>query len=524
VIEASTFWDLVVARAAATPDALLAVDEGGRRLTFAALRDGSERAAGGLAALGVREDAVVSWQLPNRLETIVLAAALARLGAIQNPIPVSSREREVGFIVDQLEPALLILPPVWRGFDHPALGELLRANHPGLHVLVVDDELPAAPAGADAAPTPAPPAPLEPAEQPVRWVLYTSGTTSDPKGVRHTDASLLVSSRNIAQAMHMRADDRNTLVFPFAHIGGLEFLMADLLVGSASIVIERFGPHSIDVLAREGVTLAGSGTPFQRVYLEVQRASDARLFPAIRAFPGGGATRPPGLHRELVEAFGAGLLSGYGLTEVGSFSMADLDDPDDVKATTEGRPYPGTEIRIVRVDGSIAGPGEQGEIRGRGPQLMRGYVDAALDAAAFDDDGFFRTGDLGYLDERGYLHVTGRIKDVIIRKGENISAREVEDLLYLHPDIHEAAVVALPDPLSGERACAVVVMVDGAGPVTVDGLRAFLDGKGLARYKAPEQVEIVEELPKSSIGKVQKGILQARFAPDALTGIARSRA
>jgi non-ribosomal peptide synthetase component E (peptide arylation enzyme) len=188
------------------------------------------------------------------------------------------------------------------------------------------------------------------------------------------------------------------------------------------------------------------------------------------------------------------------------------DAPDDVLATTEGPAVAGTTLRIVTVDGKEAGPGEEGEVRARGPQVMLGYLDPALDAAAFDEDGWFRTGDLGTLDAEGNLTVTGRLKDVIIRKGENISAKEVEDLLFTHPRVADVAVIGLPDPDSGERACAVVVTAAGDDPLSFDEMVAHLREQGLITRKLPEQLEVVDALPRNPSGKILKFELQKAFS------------
>jgi non-ribosomal peptide synthetase component E (peptide arylation enzyme) len=192
--------------------------------------------------------------------------------------------------------------------------------------------------------------------------------------------------------------------------------------------------------------------------------------------------------------------------------MAAVDDDDDALANTEGRPTPGVNLRVVKLEGGAARTGEEGEIRAKAPQLMRGYIDGALDAAAFDEDGYFRTGDLGRKDRAGNVTITGRLKDVIIRKGENISAKEVEDLLFAHPGVADVAVVGLPDAELGEFACAVVAVAEGADPPALDELCAFLEEQGLSKRKFPERLEVVDELPRNPAGKVLKNELRDRFA------------
>jgi acyl-CoA synthetase (AMP-forming)/AMP-acid ligase II len=492
----------------ATPGDTCVIDEHDVVLTFGDLCREAESVAAGLMAEGLGPDAVVSWQLPNRLEAVILSMALARLGAVQNPIIPLSRGPEIEFMVDQLGSAALVVPTTWHGFDHAAMASAVAERRPRLGVLVVDDRLPRA----DPADLPPPPD----RGDVTRWVLYTSGTTSDPKGAPHTDLSVMASARNIASRMRMTSSDRNAIVFPFAHVGGIWFLLGNLMCGAASVLVERVDADAIDVLSRHGVTLAGSGPPFNLAYLERRRLLGDVVLPAVRAFPGGGQSRPAGMHDDLKRAFrGAGIVSGYGSTESGSISMADVADEDAVRAVTEGRPYDDTEVRLVDEAGRLVEAGGEGEICVRGPGVISSYVDPALNAAAFDADGFFRTGDLGRFDQRGNLIISGRLKDIIIRNGENISARLVEDLVEQHPDVREVAVIGLPDPRTGERACAVIVPEPGCTAPSVEDLRRYLVERGLAVFKAPERVEQVTEIPRNSNGKQLKTELRARFGSPA---------
>lgn len=505
-----TFWQLVEERAEATPDALCAVDERDRSLDFAGYRHKALRVAAALHERGVEAGTPVSWMLPSTLEAMVLCAALARLGAVQNPILPIYRERETGFILDQTGARLVCVPPVFRGFDYATMAKSLAETRDGLEVLVVDGELP------EADPSRLPPAPKPHglADAPVRWILYTSGTTSDPKGARHTDPGLIAAFEGMAGILELRSDDRHGMVFPVTHVGGVGWLIAGFLSGLAHIVVAAFDAKTtVPLLAKHGVTLAGAGTAFHQVYLAAQRAAgDEKIFPRIRCFPGGGAPKPPQLHYDMKrELGGAGITSGYGLTECPVIVMNGVGEPDEKLAETEGRANPpGAEIRVIRADGSRAKPGEEGELRLKAPQLCRGYLDASLDAAAFDDDGFFCTGDLGCVDAEGYVRITGRLKDVIIRKGENISAKEIEDLLYQHPKVADVAVIGLPDPALGERCCAVVACRDEA--LGFDEMVAFLSGHKLARQKLPEQLEIVDAVPRNPSGKIEKKALRDRFS------------
>ena len=455
-----TLWELVEWRASETPDASMALDEAGRTLTFAEYRDAAEELAGSLRADGVAAGDVISWQLPTSIDAMVLVAALSRVGAVQNPLLPIYGTREVEFITRQAGSRLLRLG------DRPATDRPITQFRP-------------------------------PAD--VRWLYYTSGTTGEPKGVMHTDASLIAGGRSLVGGLHVTADDREALVFPFAHIGGAIWLVAGLLAGCTHLVVEKFDPATtIDFLAANGVTLAGAGTPFHLAYLARQRTQPGTpIFPDVRAFPGGASPKPPQLHYELQrEVGGVGILSSWGLTEAPILTVNSPGDPDEELATSEGRPGPGVEVEVSL----------DGELLVKGPQVFRGYVDASLDADAFDADGWLRTGDLGHVDAYGSVVITGRLKDVIIRKGENISAKEVEDLLYRHPKVDDVAVIGLPDPEAGERCCAVVV-----GSLGFDEMVEFCEAEGLMKQKVPERLELVDALPRNVAGKVLKHELRARY-------------
>ena len=504
----TSLWALVEERAAVGPDDEMMVDEHGRRMTFLQYRAAALRVAAGLSRLGVVDGTPVTWQLPTRIEAAVLVGALSRLGAVQNPVLPGYRERELAFVTRQTAARLLIVPSGWRGYDYRALAKVVAAEQPGLCVLVVDgalpegdpERLPAGPSGGG-----------------VRWIFYTSGTTARPKGARHTDAGVIAAGIGMAERLEATAADRAAVVFPFAHIGGCTtWLTACLATGLTMILTEAFDPvGTVEQLGREGVTLAGAGTVFQFAYLAAQRRTpDEPVFPAIRCALAGAAPKPPTLHAEVkTEMGGVGVVSGYGLTEAPILTMGSPRDPDEILARCEGRPLDGVRLRVVRTDGGEAAFGQEGEVRAKGPQVMLGYVDPALDAEAFDEDGWLHTGDLGRLDAKGNLTVTGRIKDVVIRKGETISAREIEVLLAGHPEVAEVGVVGLPDPDAGERVCAVIVPRPGTAP-TLPGLVAYLRALGLMPQKLPELIEIVVELPRNAAGKVLKNELRERFAKE----------
>jgi len=504
-------WPLVEGRAALTPDGEMLVDEHGRRVSFARFRDQAVRVAAGLAERGVGEGMPVTWQLPTTVETLVLTAALARLGAVQNPVMPSYGTRGLGFVVRQTGARLLLVAPEWNGRDLRTPAEAIAAELPGLELLVLDGDLPEA---SQAAP------PSEADGDPVRWIFYTSGTTADPKGARHTDASVLASSRCLGERLACTEEDRVGMVFPAAHIGGCgTWLGTSLMYGSTLILDSVFdAERSTELQRRERVTLAGSGTVFTQIYLEAQRRRPHEpLFPHVRALTSGAAPKPADLHAAVKrELGGVGVLSGYGMTEAPILAMSAPDDPDDVLATTEGRVCAGVDLRVVDADGKPLGPDQVGELRVKGPQVMRGYVDASLDEAAFDDGGYLRTGDLGSLDSGGNVTITGRLKDVIIRKGETLSARAIEEELLAHPEVGDVAVIGVAHGELGETACAVVVPSAGVTP-TLAQLTDFLAERGFPRRQWPERLEITDSLPRNSTGKVLKHELRRRYAVRAAT-------
>ncbi len=511
-VDGGSLWELLERRAEATPDQIAAVDEDGRTLTWAEAKLAAERAAAGLARLGIGAGDVVSWQLPTWLEAKVLVLALARLGAIQNPMLHIYREREVGFITRQARSKLLIVPSTWGGFDFEAMArsiaEQAAAEGRALQVLVADKALP------QDDPSSLPPPP-DPGDDVVRWYFYTSGTTADPKGAQHTDRTILAGALGMNACLAVTEADRNAVVFPFTHIGGIGWLFSAIAVGFPTVYIERFDPaRTIELIREHGVTMAGAGTPFHMAYLAAQRQlpDGEQLFPSVRVYCGGGAPKPPQLHYDVkTEMGGVGIVSGYGLTEAPIIAMGTVRDTDEQLAHTEGRATGSTQLRAVTLEGKVAGIGEEGEIRAKAPQLMKGYLDSSLDTEAFDEDGWFKTGDLGRIDADGMVTITGRVKDIIIRNMENVSAKEVEDVLFGHPDIADVAVIGVPDPKTGERVCAVVVPTDPEAPITFEALVAHARAQELMTQKLPERLEIVEVLPRNPTGKVLKFELRDRF-------------
>ncbi|UGQ09232.1 AMP-binding protein [Yinghuangia sp. ASG 101] len=507
IYDAATLWELVERRAAASPDVPMLLDPDDRRVTFAEFKAWAERVAAGYHALGIGAGTRVSWQLPTRIESIVAATALARLGAVQNPIIPFYRAKEVGFCLRQTRAEFFLTPGVWKGFDFAAMGEALGKELPdGLTVLVAYDGLPEGDPAAL-------PSALADGEE-VRWLYYTSGTTSDPKGVQHTDGTLIAGGIGLARALDMAEGDIGSIAFPYAHIAGPDYVNTLLVTGFPAVVVETFDPASvIPVYARLGVTMVGGSTAFYLAFLGEQRKRPGtRIIPTLRIVSGGGAPKPPELFREVADEMRAVLCHGYGMTECPMIAQGGPGDSEDQLTHSEGRPVHGIEVRIVRADGEEAGPDEEGEVRLRGPMVFKGYTDPALNDEAFDADGFFRTGDLGKVRADGHLALTGRLKDVIIRKGENISAREIEDLLFAHPKVADVAVVGLDDRERGERVCAVVERQPGEADLEFAEMSGYLADAGLMRQKIPEQLEIVDALPRNeTLRKVLKFRIRDEF-------------
>ncbi|CAN5176703.1 cyclohexanecarboxylate-CoA ligase [soil metagenome] len=413
--DSTTLWELVERRAAATPDSTLLIDEQGRTLSCTGFRDRAERTAAGFAELGVRHGTRVTWELPNRFETIVASFALARLGAVQNPILHFYRHKEMAHAIRSTDAELVLVPGEWGGIDFAAMVDEVTAEVPDPpRVLDVFAELP------DCDPASLPPSPTDGDE--VRWVYFTSGTTSNPKGVRHTDRTLITGANGLAVALDMSPDDVGSIAFPFSHIAGPDYFGTMLLAGFGAVLFEAFTPATaIPLLAKHGVTMVGGGTAFYQLYLAEQRKDpDAPILPALRKMSGGGAPMPPEIYEEVKREFGVKTCHGYGMTECPMICEGSPHDTDEQLASTVGRPVVGLEMRIVTDEGNEAVADEGGEVRLKGPMVFRGYTEEAANAEAFDEAGWFRTGDLGHLRPDGHLVLTGRLKDVIIRKGENI--------------------------------------------------------------------------------------------------------
>jgi len=493
----------------------VAVVDRERRVTYAEVARSVRATAAALHGLGVRRGDVVSYQLPNWLEAYVVHYATVALGAISNPIVPIYRERELGFILRQAASRVIVVPDAFRGCDHAAMLARLAPELPDLeHVLVVGDPPPGTTALAEVVAAAGDAAPPRVARDPgdPALLLYTSGTEADPKGVLHSHDTLVYETQSIVDLYRMDGDDRILMPSPVTHITGVLYgLLMPAMLRTRVVLQDVWAPGAaLELIERERCSVIIGATPFLHG-LATAPELERRDVSSLRVFGCGGADVAPELIRSASARLGCRASRLYGSSECPTVSGTPIDDTDERHTTTDGRPIGGARARVVGEDGRELPAGTPGELVVRGPELFLGYLDPALTERAFDADGWFRTGDLAAMDAYGHLRILGRLKDVIVRGGENISAKEVEDLLAEHPDVAEVAIVAMPDPVLVERACAFVVPRTGAAPTLAD-LTGFLRERGLATQKLPERLELVDELVKTASGKVQKFRLREEIA------------
>jgi acyl-CoA synthetase (AMP-forming)/AMP-acid ligase II len=479
-------------------------DEYDRRLTFAEFALQAEKTAASLQLLGIAPGAVVAWQLTTRLESAVLLAALSRLDVVQVPIVPLFRARELRFIFEETRPDFAFTLGVLGQFDYTAMTrEVVAERGLSTRVLTLSD----IPPGGDVAALP----PEPQSGCAVRWIFSTSGTSGKPKCVCHTDQTLMAAAELLGIGVNLTSRDTTTTNYPIAHCGGPVCVMGQMIFGNRTVYTEQFQPEAaVALYRREGVTVAGAGLPFYQAYLAEQRKSPGvPVIPTLRALQGGGGPAPAQIHHDIQRELGVPLLHVLGMTEGLTLTRHPDSDIED-RAHTVGVPGDGVEMVIVDAEGRPLQPGVSGEILVRGPMVCCGYTSPELNAQFITADGFVRTGDVGYFQADGRLVLTGRKKDLIIRKGENISPTEVEQVLAQHPHILDVAVIGVPDDERGEMACAVVVPAPGVS-LDLAELRSACRAAGLATYKTPERLEFVEALPRNAMHKVQKDQLRAQI-------------
>jgi len=503
----------------ADPGRVLLID-GPVELTGAALRSAVAADQARLRAAGVQRGHVVCAQLPNWWEAVSLAHAVWGLGATLCPVPVNYRVAEVSAILAAAPVTAFAVPGEYRGTVYqPIVAEAMQRSGRQAPLLTVRPSgVPSGPGTPQPGPAGSPPpVPGDAAAEPelagdldtVCLLMFTSGTTGRPKGVLHSHRTLLADAQSIADLYRMRAD----VVYmpsPVGHVTGLVYgvLMPLLMGGSCVLQAEWDAGAGADLIERHGGTVCVGATPFLRGLTDEYRRRGQRS--ALRAFICGGADVPPSLVREAEAALGATVARAYGLTEMPTVTCGGPGDPEAIRADTDGRLTGSSQARLATPAGG------SGELEVRGPELCLGYLDPADTAASFTADGWFRTGDLARLGADQDVTIVGRAKDIVVRGGENISMKEVEDYLAAHPHIADVAIVGVPDDVLGERACAFVVARGGAP--TLAELASYLSAQGIARHKLPEFLLVVQALPRTLSGKIQKFRLRQQAAELLMAG------
>ena len=481
------------------------VDAAGTR-TYAELAADAGHVAAYLRARGVGAGSVVSIQLPNRVEAVVTAVAVQALGAVINPLLPNYRARELTHVLDTAAPRVVVTPGEYRGFDHRTLMRELRDATDAEFVHVVVDD---APGGGDVTFAEllagGEPATLEPgAAGAVSELIFTSGTEASPKAIMHTEQTANFSVRVAYDDLGLGPHDVVWMPSPIGHSTGFNYGVRFALYHGLRLVLQdRWdGDDAHTLVRREGATYTLAATTFLQDLVGAARRAGERL-DTLRCFGCGGAPVPPDLVRAAADQ-GIGVRRLYGSTEVLVATWNRPHSPPDRQANTDGPALSHVELEVRADDGTAVPAGEPGELFVRGPNTCVGFFrDPERTAATFSPDGWVRSGDLVTLDADRYLTVVGRKKEIIIRGGMNITPREVEELLVVFPEVERAAVVGLPDPRLGERSCACVVLTPGATldlDTTVERLRA----SGLAAYKLPEHLHVLDALPTTASGKVQK--------------------
>ncbi len=481
------------------------------RFTYRELAAMADRVAIGLARLGVGRNDVVACQLPNWWQFTVTYLACSRIGAVMNPLMHIFRERELSFMLKHGEAKVLIAPTVFRGFDFEQMVTALQPSLPHLKQIVVVDGTgansfeallsgPAWESEADAQDT------LtrhRPGPDDVTQLIYTSGTTGEPKGVMHTANTTMANIIPYAERLHLGEDDVVLMASPMAHQTGFMYgLMMPIMLKASAVLLDIWEPlKAIDLIRAEGATFTMASTPFL-TDLARNVAESGKAVPTLRTFLCAGAPIPGALVEQARRVLGTKIVSAWGMTENGAVTLIKLDDDDERAFTTDGCPLPGVELKVADADGGALPVGQAGRLLLRSCSNFGGYLKRPH-LNATDADGWLDTGDLAQLDAQGYVRITGRSKDVIIRGGENIPVVEIEALLYRHPAIAMAAIVAYPDERLGERACAVVVPKPGQH-IDLPGIVEFLKSQKVAVQYMPERLIVRDALPSTPTGKIQK--------------------
>jgi cyclohexanecarboxylate-CoA ligase len=480
-------------------------------LSYGELDRLSRRLALALINLGVEPGDVVSLQLPNWWQFNAMHLACARIGAITNPLMPIFRERELSYMLGFAESKVVVAPHSFRGFAYKPMIEKIHGDLPDLrHAFYVDGD------GADdfatallrepwedRADADSVLAALRPGPNDVNEVIYTSGTTGQPKGVMHTANSTFGHLSSWIGHNRLDHDDKVFMASPLAHqTGFLYAILQPIMLGAEVVLLDRWdAPVGVELIQMHGCTFTMGATPFLSDIVEMPNVQNFDLS-KLRIFASAGAPIPPALVQKAAANFSFKVLSGWGMTECACSTICSLDDPPEMASTSDGFPLPHTEVMVQRPDGSPAPQGEEGLLKVRGQPMFVGYLKKP-ELHGRDADGWFDTGDQAFMHPDGYIRITGRAKDIIIRGGENIPVVEVEDVLYRHPAVAEVAVVGIPDDRLGERGCAFVTLQPG-GCLDLVGMLRYLDEIGTAKQYWPEHLEVVEAMPRTPSGKIQK--------------------
>lgn len=481
------------------------------RFTYRELSNMADRVAVGLTKLGVTRNDVVACQLPNWWQFTITYLACSRIGAVMNPLMHIFRERELSFMLKHGEAKVFIIPQTFRGFDYEKMVSDLKPSLPHLqHVVVVDgkgtNSFEALLSGPEWEKDPQAATLLKqhrPGPDDVTQLIYTSGTTGEPKGVMHTANTTMANIIPYAERLHLNAQDVVLMASPMAHQTGFMYgLMMPIMLKSSAVILDVWEPlRAIDLIRQEGATFTMASTPFlSDLAKNVQESGKA--VPTLRTFLCAGAPIPGPLVEQARSVLGTKIVSAWGMTENGAVTLIELNDPDERAFTTDGLPLKGVDLKVVDIDGSELPADQPGKLYVRSCSNFGGYLKRPQ-LNNTDADGWFDTGDLARIDAQGYVRITGRSKDVIIRGGENIPVVEIESLLYRHPAIAMAAIVAYPDERLGERACAVVVLKPGQS-LDLPSLVDYLKEQKVATQYIPEKLVVRDAMPATPSGKIQK--------------------
>lgn len=499
--------------ARAMPDNIAVVDNHGASYTYSALDHAASCLANWMLAKGIESGDRIAFQLPGWCEFTVIYLACLKIGAVSVPLLPSWREAELVWVLNKCQAKMFFAPTLFKQTRPVDLILPLQNQLLQLQQIVGVDKLAPATSSLSLSQIIAYNTPLTTAitvhGDELAAVLFTSGTEGLPKGVMLTHNNILASERAYCARLNLTWQDVFMMPAPLGHATGfLHGVTAPFLIGARSVLLDIFTPDAcLALLEQQRCTCMLGATPFVYDLLNLLEKQPADLS-ALRFFLCGGTTIPKKVARECQQR-GIKLLSVYGSTESSPHAVVNLDDPLSRFMHTDGYAAAGVEIKVVDDARKTLPPGCEGEEASRGPNVFMGYFDEPeLTARALDEEGWYYSGDLCRMDEAGYIKITGRKKDIIVRGGENISSREVEDILLQHPKIHDACVIAMPDERLGERSCAYVVLKAPHHSLSLEDVVAFFSRKRVAKYKYPEHIVVIEKLPRTASGKIQKFLLR----------------